>query len=625
MRNLSLAFASILLVSVFSFCADRSVIVLRVDASDAERNIIHVQEVIPVSPGPITLVYPKWIPGNHRPSGPIANLTGLKFEQEGKALSWRRDARDMYSFHVDVPSPVREITASFDQLTYEGSAGASGASASSQVLDLNWNQVVLYPAGVRSDDLQIAPSLELPQDWKMATALRVAKGASGAKNVSFEPVSLTKLVDSPVIAGRHFRRVELSGAKDTIAHAIDMVGESEEALQMSSADLTAYNNLVAEAGALFGARHYEHYDFLLTLSDEVGHHGLEHHESSDNSTAERTLIDPKLHLLESGLLPHEYVHSWNGKYRRPAGLATPDYQEPMIGDLLWVYEGLTNYLGDVLTARSGLWSAEQYREQLAETAAAMDHTAGRSWRPLGDTAVSVQILRMMGPEWESWRRSLDYYPEGELIWLEVDSRIRQLTGGERSMDDFCKAFHGGPSGPPKVVSYSFDDVVNTLNQIAPYDWAGLLNERVNTIQAHAPMTGIEMGGWQLVYNDRPNVFTEAAEKVGDHVNLTFSLGFVLDKQGKFVDVVPGSPAYIAGIGPGMKLVAVNSRKWSREGLHDAISTARNNRQPIQLIVEDKQYFKTYAVAYSGGEKNPHLQRVESQADRLSDIVKARTH
>jgi predicted metalloprotease with PDZ domain len=357
------------------------------------------------------------------------------------------------------------------------------------------------------------------------------------------------------------------------------------------------------------------------LSDLVGGHGLEHHESNDSVAGERTFLDPDLHMLYAGLVPHEFVHSWNGKYRRPAGLATVNYQEPMVGDLLWVYEGLTEYLGNVLAERSGLWTDEQYREALAATAAGLDHRAGRKWRPLEDTARSVQTLRMMGSQWMNWRRGLDYYPEGELIWLEVDSILRQQTHGQRSMNDFCKRFHGGESGPPKVVPYTFDDVVRTLNELAPYDWAALLRERVSAASEHAPLGGIQRGGWKLVYNERPNISSQALEKIGKFSDFSFSFGFVVSEDGKLDDVIVGSPAYRAGLSAGMKLIAVNYRKWSPPVLRSALQAAKQSDQPIELLVENAQFFKTYPVAYHEGEKNPHLERVAADSDILSSILK----
>jgi predicted metalloprotease with PDZ domain len=596
---------------------------LFVDLTDAPRNIYHSRLTVPVKPGPLTLVYPKWIPGNHRPAGPIASVTGVKMEAGGQTLAWERDPVDMYAFHVAVPAGVSELQVLLDTITTDGSAGANGPSATSNVLDLNWNQVVLYPQGANSDDVEVRPSVSLPQGWKFGTALqRENMGESGSHGSSeiFKPVSLTMLVDSPLIAGAHYRRIELTKPGETPVHVIDMVSESEAGLAMTPADEAAYRKLVAETGALFGARHYLEYHFLLTLSDDAGHHGVEHHQSSDNSVAERTLNDSDPHLMEAGLLPHEFTHSWNGKYRRPAGLATRNYQEPMVGDLLWVYEGLTEYLGELLTARSGLWSPEQFRDSLAATAAMLDHRAGRSWRPLEDTARSVQILRMQGPEWQSWRRGLDYYPEGGLIWLEVDTIIRQATRGQKSLDDFCRLFHGGESGPPKVVPYTFDDLVRTLNQVAPYDWARFLHARVSMTKTAWPVDSLERDGWRLVYDDRPNVFIHAGEETGKYVDASYSLGLVVKRDGEFKDVIYGSPAYAAGVGPGMKLVAVNGRAWSKEVLRDALRESKDGKQPIELLVENAKFFKTYSVACHEGIRNPHLQRIEG-ADVLGEILK----
>jgi predicted metalloprotease with PDZ domain len=595
---------------------------LHVDLTDAPRNIYHAHLQIPAKPGPMTLVFPKWIPGNHRPSAPIGAMTGIRMEASGQPLNWNRDELDMYAFHLNVPSGVNAVHVALDAITSQDSAGAGGPAASSNILDLNWNAVVLYPQGARSDEIEFSPSITLPVGWKFGTALPVA--SITADQVEFAPVSLTTLVDSPVIAGSHYRRIELTKPGETPVHVMDLVADSETDLAMKPEDLAAYQKLVVETGALFGGRHYRQYHFLLTLSDQVGGHGLEHHESNDSVASERTLIDPSLHLLYGGLVPHEFAHSWNGKYRRPAGLATPNYQEPMIGDLLWVYEGLTEYLGNVLAARSGIWTPEQYREALASTAAELDHRTGREWRPLEDIARSVQILRLMGPQWQSWRRGLDYYPEGELIWLEVDSIIRQQTQGQRSLDDFCRHFHGGESGPPKVVPYTFDDIVRELNEIAPYPWATLLHERVGAVTTHAPLGGIEHDGWKVVYDDKPNLMTQALEKLAKLTDFSYSLGFSVAEDGKLNDVIVGSPAHQAGIGPGMRLVAVNGRKWSPIVLHAALKGARGNSEPIELLVENAQFFKTYSIAYHEGDQNPHLERVLNQPDILSDVLKALT-
>lgn len=620
----ALMFCVLLLMSLISaLMVSAQTMRLHVDLTDAPLNIYHATLKIPARAGEMELVFPKWIPGNHRPSGPIAALTGIRMEAAGKPVAWQRDSIDMYEFHVSVPAGVETLEVALDAITAQDSAGGGGPAASSNILDLNWNAVVLYPKGARSDDVTFAASITLPAGWKFGTALPVARVAGD--DVEFAPAPLTTLVDSPVIAGLHYKKVELGKPGETPTHVMDVVADAEGDLAMSPQTLASFQKLVAETGALFGARHYRDYHFLLTLSDQVGSHGLEHHESNDSVAAERFLLDPQLAMLYGALAPHEFAHSWNGKYRRPAGLATPNYQEPMIGELLWVYEGLTEYLGNVLATRSGLWTDEQYREALAGTAAMLDRRAGRKWRPLEDTARSVQTLRMLGPQWQNWRRSLDYYPEGELIWLEVDAIIREQTHGQRSLDDFCRKFHGGESGPPKVVPYTFDDVVRTLNEVASYDWASHLRERVAATSTHAPLGGIERDGWRLVYNDKPNAFMQALEKLAKFTDVSYSLGFTVGEDGKFIDVLVGSPAYDAGIGPGMSLVAVNGRKWSPEVLHAAIKSAQQNTSPIELLAENGQFFKTYSLAYHGGEKNPHLERVSEKPDVLGDVVKPLTH
>ena len=617
-RDCRLSFLLVLASLVLSSAVFAQSIRLHVDLTDAPRNIYHAKLTLPVKPGAMTLVFPEWIPGNHRPSGPIAGLTGIRMEAAGKPVAWQRDDIDMYAFHVVVPEAAQELIVSLDAITSNDSAGGGGPAASSNVLDLNWNAVVLYPQGAASDAIEFIPSVTLPSGWKFGTAL-IPAHASGDE-VEFAPVSLTTLVDSPLIAGKHYRRIDLTTASESPAHQMDLVADSEADLAMKPEDLAAYHKLVSETGALFGARHYRQYHFLYTLSADVGQHGLEHHESNDSAAAERTLLDPDLHLLYADLIPHEFAHSWNGKYRRPAGLATKNYQEPMVGDLLWVYEGLTEYLGNLLAERSGLRSAEQYREGLALTAASLDHRPGRTWRPLEDTARSVQTLRMLGQPWSSWRRGLDYYPEGELIWLEVDSIIRQQTHGKRSLDDFCRRFYGGQSGPPVVVPYTFDDVVRTLNDVAPYDWASLLRERVAATSTHAPLGGIEREGWKLVYNDRPNAFTQAVEKLFKFADFSYSLGFTITEDGKLNDVIVGSPAYQSGIGPGMKLIAANGRKWTPEVLHAAIKAAQGTAMPIELLVENGQSFQTYSVLYHDGDRNPHLERASAQPDILDVML-----
>ncbi len=385
-----------------------------------------------------------------------------------------------------------------------------------------------------------------------------------------------------------------------------------------------YENLVREASALFGARHYHHYDFLYTLSDQVSSFGLEHHQSSDDRVAERTLVDENMRMLRAGLLPHEFVHSWNGKYRRPEGLATGNFSSPMKGDLLWVYEGLTEYLGSILTARSGLESAETYREHIAMIAAEEDHRTGRQWRPLQDAADAAQILYEARGDWTSYRRSVDYYDEGNLIWLDVDAMIREHTGGKKSMDDFCREFHGGKDTGPLLKTYTFGDVVTTLNDVSPYDWGSYLEGRLRSLSPRAPLEGIARCGWKLVYRDTMSALHRAFEEVRKVIDMRYSLGASIGEDGELLDVIPGTPAAQAGLAPGMKLVAVNGKRFSREVIRDAVRLSPGSRSPMEILAENGDFFRTYPVEYHGGERYPFLERIPSRADILSEIIRGKT-
>jgi len=589
-----------------------------VDATHAPGKILHAQEQIPAAPGEIKLAFPKWIPGEHGPTGPIVDLTGLKFFANGQRLTWRRDLDEMYTFHVTLPPGAGMLEVQLDLVMPAPPEGfSSGASATTQLDMLSWNQVLLYPQGKNTDDIPVVASLKLPAGWRYGTPLPVT-GESGGQ-INFQQVSLTTLVDSPVLAGAHFRRIPLS-PEGPIQHYIDEVADGEAALQMPQATIDQYKKLVAETGALFNARHYREYHFLLTLSDHTAHFGLEHHESSDDRVAERTMVDDDARWLAGSLLPHEMTHSWNGKYRRPKGLATPDYQQPMQGDLLWVYEGMTDYWGNILAARTGIWNKQQFLDETADLSAALDHTPGRSWRPLQDTADAAQILYSSPQEFESWRRSVDYYPEGFLIWLEADTVIRQQSKGQKSLNDFCRIFHGDGNTPPLVKTYIFDDVVKTLNQVTPYDWAKFLRDRLDTYGPGAPLGGIANGGWKLVYNEDPSDFTKAMEKVRNAVDARFSLGLGLDDKGGIHDVIVDSPAWKAGIAPGSTLAAVNGRKYNPDILRDAIKAAKGNGPNVELIVVNGDFYKTHTLNYHDGEKYAHLVRDESKPDVLSDII-----
>lgn len=599
---------------------------IAVDLREAPRRIFHARLEIPATQGTLTLVYPKWIPGEHGPNGPISDVAGVKFSAAGKPIAWRRDDADMFAFHCVVPEGINSIEVSLDFLSPSSAEGFSTSpAATAKIAVLNWNLVLLYPLGPKSDDLTFAASLRLPADWHYGTALPVA--SESADSIEFKPTSLTTLVDSPVLAGEYLKTIELSPGQ-TPNHQIHIAGESVAATGMSTEQTAHLKQLVAETGALFGARHYRRYDFLLALSDFLTSFGEEHHESSDNRAAERMLLDPDLFERDTDLLPHEFFHSWNGKYRRPAGLATPDYQQPMKGELLWVYEGLTQYYGDVLAARSGFWKPDSYREYMAWVAAELDHRSGRAWRDLQDTAVAAQILYTARAEWSNWRRGVDFYDESNFIWLEADTIIRRETGGKRSLDDFCRRFHGGENTAPKIVPYNFDDVVATMKEAAPYDWRKFFTERLSSHGPGAPLGGLEASGWKLVYTDTLNGHQRSAETAGHHTDLQFSLGFIVRNPGGeagsiLSDVAPGSPAALAGIAPGMRLLAVNGRRWSPEILREAIRAAKGTSQAIELLVENEDFFKIYRIDYHNGERYPHLERNSAQADVLTEIIRAK--
>jgi predicted metalloprotease with PDZ domain len=595
---------------------------LQVDATDAPRRLFHVQMTMPAKAGPITLLYPEWIPGEHGPTGPIVNLVGLKVQGGGKSIAWKRDSVNMYAFHVEVPAGVTSLDVVFDFISPPESSGfTSGASATSELAVLSWNQLLLYPEGSQPDNLQYQATLRVPNGWRYGTALPIAR--ESGNEIEFQPASLTTMVDSPVSAGAHYRTIEL-GADNGIPHYLHLAADSDRALEVSPEIVGEYQNLVKEAGALFGSRHYRSYHFLYTLSDHVSHFGLEHHESSDDRYDERTLIDPDTQLASADLLSHEFVHSWNGKFRRPKGLISGDhdggYDTPMKGDLLWVYEGLTEYLGEVLAPRSALWTAEDYRERLAQDAASLDNEFGRQWRPLEDTAVAAQVLYDAGMDYSDYRRGVDFYPEGVLIWLDVDTTIRQLSKGTKSLDDFCHAFHGGAGGAPALKPYDFADVVATLNAIQPNDWAGFLNERLHSTSAHAPLGGIEHAGWKLVYNGDQSDFFKAYEDTEKFTDLSYSLGLKVKDDGTISDIAFAGPARKAGIAPATRIIAVNGRQFSTTELREAIGRAVKDTKPLELLIKDGEYYKTLRVDYHGGERYPHLVRVEGAPDLLAEII-----
>jgi predicted metalloprotease with PDZ domain len=614
------------LALVFGSCiaaAQSAPITLSVDLTDAPRKILHATEVMPVTAGPLTVVYPKWIPGEHGPTGPIENMAGFFITANGQPVKWERDKVDMFAYHVTVPQGVTQLEMKIDFLASSALSGFSaGGSTSENLALLSWNTLLVYPDGTNASEVMFTPSVKLPAGWKLGTALD--KDGGSGDTTTFKTVSLEQLIDSPVLAGRYFREVPLA-PEITPKHYLDMAADGPEEIELSKEHIADFDKLVRETGALYKSRHYGSYHFLVTLSDEVAHFGLEHHQSSDDRVAPNTFTDDREFVLDGLLLPHEFTHSWNGKYRRPAGLATSNYQKPMEGDLLWVYEGLTEYLGDVLAARCGIWTPEQYKQRLSTIAAEYDNRPGRTWRDIQDTATAAQILYAAGGGWDNWRLSVDYYDEGELIWLDVDTTIRKMTDGKKSINDFVAKFHGlGGDTGPKVVPYTFDDVVAGLNSVVPNDWATFLRTRLDSNSYHAPLGGLENGGYKLSYSDKPNAWSEMADAESGTFSFWYSIGLQVGKSGGVYDVLKGGIGDKGGFGPGMKIIAVNGRAFTPDVLKAAVHDAKGSGPAIELIVENTSYYKVIRLDYHDGERYPQLERVSGVPDRLDDILKPQT-
>lgn len=592
---------------------------LAVAVTKPGQHVFYVTEKIPVTPGPLTLYYPKWIPGEHGPNGPIGNVAGLFFKADGKALAWRRDPVDMFTFHLDVPQGVSTLTVDFELLPSRGDI-----SLTPQMVVLEWNQVALYPAELPTAKIQIQPRITLPAGWHYATALDTTSHAGST--YTFAPVSFNNLVDSPLMAGEYFREVDLSPG-NSVHHYLDMVADAPGDLAITPDELEGMRNLIVQANRLFDSHHYHSYRFLLSLSDHLAGHGggLEHHQSSDNGLFADLLVNKQVFLGEASLMPHEYVHSWNGKFRRPAKLWQPDFQTPEHTRLLWVYEGLTNYWGNVLAARSGLFTPDQFRAMLAYTAAGQNHRPGREWRPLIDTTVG-EPMGGFGVDYGNWRRGSDYYDEGVLIWLGVDMKIRELTHDRRSLDDFAKRFYGMDNGSYFTRTYTFDDLVKTLDAVAPYDWAGYLHKLLDTTSDHAPLEGLNDSGWKLVYSTEKNPYEEARGVIHHFTRTLFSVGFTTNGDGVIGDVLWNSPAFKAGLAPGMKLVSVNGLTFSPQVfLHEIAATSEPGHGNLVFVASGSGITRTCTLAYNGGLRYAHLERTQGTPDYLEQIIAPARH
>ena len=593
---------------------------INVDATDIARRIFRVHETIPAQAGALTLLYPQWLPGNHSPTGPIDKFAGLKVTANGKVLPWVRDPLNVYAFHVDVPQGASSVDVEFQFLSPQDTRQGR-VVMTPEMLNLQWNTVSVYPAGYYSSQIKAEASVTFPAGWQFGSALEVA--SRSGDTVSFKEIDYDDLVDSPIYAGKYFKRVDLDPGSKTPVF-LNIVADDPKYLEIKPEQLKVHQNLVQQMYKMYGAHHYNHYDFLLSLSDKMSGNGLEHHRSSENGVGPSYFTEWEKNSVERDLLSHEFNHSWDGKYRRGADLATPSFNVPMQDSLLWVYEGQTQFWGYVMAARSGLWKEDQARDMLAYVAATYEkgRPGLQQWRNIQDTTNDPVIAMRRPLPYRNYQMSEDYYSGGQMIWLEVDAKLRELSGNKKSIDDFGKSFFGMKNGEWDVNTYTFEDVVKTLNDIQPFDWAPYLRERLD---GHGPITnGIAAHGWKLVYNDKPSDMVKGVEMRRGSTDLTYSLGVSIGKGGDINDVLWDGPAFKAGLSPGMKLIGVNGKEFSGDALKDAVTaSAKDKSKPVELLVKNFDEFQTLRIDYHDGLKYPHLERDTGKKDTLSDLLKAR--
>jgi predicted metalloprotease with PDZ domain len=593
---------------------------LNVDATDITRHIFSVREAIPVRGGePTVLLYPQWLPGNHSPSGRVDKVAGFTIHAKGERLEWVRDPVDVFAFHVAVPAGVTSLDLEFQFASpVEGNEGR--VVMTPDMMNLQWNDVVLYPAGYFTRQITVEPSVRFPEGWQFATALETGSSAGGL--VKFKAVPLETLIDSPIFAGHYYKRLELDPGGPVPVY-LNIVADRAELLDVKPEQLEAHRALVRQAYKLYGSHHYSHYDFLLALSEHMGGIGLEHHQSSENGTLPSYFTEWDKNPDSRDLLPHEYTHSWNGKFRRPADLWTPNYNVPMRDSLLWVYEGQTQYWGFVLGARSGLLSKQQALDAIAATAATYDHRVGREWRTLEDTTNDPITAGRRALPWRSWERSEDYYSEGELMWLDADTLIREKSEGRRSLDDFARAFFGVDDGSYIPVTYTFEDVVKALNSVQPYDWAKFLHSRLEGHGSGAPLDGLARGGYKLVYTETPTDYFKSSEARRRITDVTYSLGMVVGNDGRVNDVLWQGPAFQNRLTVGAQIVAVNGVAYDADRLRSAITEAKQSRAGIELLVKNADRYTTVRFDYHEGLRYPRLERVQGAPARLDEILTPR--
>lgn len=584
---------------------------LNVDATDVPRSMIGVDEIIPTKSGEMTICYPKWPPGHHSPSGSLANVVGFHLFANGKEIPWRRDPVEMFNIHVNVPDGANALEVKFID------AMMPGRETTSSLGRAKFMELAFLPKG-NVEKMNVKASMRAPDGWHVFDALPITQNGD---MVDFPLCTAERLLDSPVMMGAHTKQFPMSPEVD-----LDVAADSDADLAIPDDIYNGLKNLVAEANALWGAHHYRHYQWLLTLSNYGGFDGLEHNECSEDGAGAETFLQPGGGENLVYLLAHEYTHSWNGKYRRPADLYQTDYTTAQQGSMLWVYEGMTEYWGDVLSSRSGLWTPENLQNTFARNAASNAIKYGRTWRSTEDTAAAASILRSAGAAWDNDRRAQDYYAEGTLVWLGADAIIRKQTNDKKSLDDFCKVFGGAPTTGPKIVPYSYDELVRDLNKVCPYDWNGYLQHMVYDVHPAPTTEGIEMAGWKLVYTNEPSAPRRGGgRRGGGGADFMYDFGITVDGTGTVSDMNTDSLADKSGLAIGMKINSVNGKDYSGDVLTQAVNDAVKTTTPIVLQVTKDGVNSTINVDYHDGMRYPHLVRIDGTTDYLSEIGAAHTH
>ncbi len=577
---------------------------LDIDASDIVRGDYRVTQTIPVTAGAKELILqlPQWLPGNHGPRGTLSELVDVKFFVDGKPVEWKRDRVEVFAFHVMLPAGAKDVVAKFIHTSPLQSAEGR-ITMTPEMLNLQWEKMSLYPAGHYVRQIKVKPTVTFPQGWTAATAL---DGMTMAGNrATWAVTDYETLVDSPIFAGKYFKKWDL-GQNVTL----NVMADKPEQLEAKPEHIDAHKALVTEARLAFGANHFDHYELLLALSDKIGGIGLEHHRSSENQLEPEAFTEWDKQGWDRNLLPHEYSHSWSGKFRRPSRLWTPDYRQPMQGDLLWTYEGQDQFWGAVLAARSNMQEKDIVLGMLASWAGGFTQQPGREWRSVEDTGFDPVFASRKPKPYSSLARNEDYYTEGALVWLEIDQILREGTSGKKSIDDFAKSFFGMRDGDWGEIPFEVDEIVTKLNALYPYDWAKLIDTRINQPGQPAPLNGIEKGGYKLVWMEEPNPYMKAAMDFGKGLSLANSLGISIDKDGKVTGTRWDSPAFNAGIVSGMQITAVNGTAYSADDMKKAVTAAKGEKgAALELLVKRGSRFETVKIDYKDGLRYPWLERV----------------